>query len=98
MFPAQMVPQTILTQIKVVSYICKAICHVSKDQHHKWERNSMDNGRQSSHQHVKSVQPTCIAKLQREENRAWASDSFVHVSWMLSSTPQTQIFCQTTSY
>lgn len=29
----------------------------------------MDNGSESSHQHVQPVQPTCIAKLEGEENK-----------------------------
>lgn len=73
MLLTQSVPQTILTSIshvwRDVSYTCKGVCHVSKHQHHKRECNSMDNSSESSHQHVQPVQPTCIAKLEGEENK-----------------------------
>lgn len=51
----------------------------------------MDNSSQSSHQHVQPVQPTCITKLQREENKPWTSDSFMDV---FLYTQNTNIFAR----
>lgn len=36
----------------------------------------MDNSSKSSHQHVQPVQPTCIAKLEGEENKGMGIGHF----------------------
>lgn len=61
----------------------------------------MDDSSKSSHQHVQPVQPTCIAELEREENKGMTSGISVNVLLYLQILFQIQMvffFFQSTSY